>query len=174
MHDTIGDHLLTDAQPTSKQWLLPAHSQFPPVFKFFHMKSCGMEYPVGHLVSAVLMPPAPSLAGQYEKLRNWNILGSVWHCSAPTKPLVCYQHCFSLKVKTQHNTRCNEEIQLCPNWNQNNSSVWELSLGVMRKRQTFQSPLKSEKVKREHGWRSGSSPWDTKPGSPNSWANAVT
>lgn len=38
----------------------------------------------------LLVPQPPSLAGQYEKLRSWNILGSVQHCSAATKMSVCH------------------------------------------------------------------------------------
>lgn len=72
------------------------------------------------LPAAIL--PAPSLAGQYEKLKICNVLGSVQLCSATTKMSVCYQHCFSPKTKTWHQIRHYEENQLCLSWNQDNGA----------------------------------------------------
>lgn len=42
--------------------------------------------------------PASLLSGQYKKLKNWNVLGSVQPCSETTKTLVCYQHYFHPEI----------------------------------------------------------------------------
>ena len=67
----------------------------------------GMEYPFGHLRAAVLILSPPSslcpLSPSLADLKQ-NVLGSVQHCSATSKTLVCYQHCFSCEAKTQHHT----------------------------------------------------------------------
>lgn len=81
---------------------------------FFCMMSYAIEYPFDQFRSAVqvlsppisLCPRASLLAEQCKKLRNWNILGFVRHCSKATKTLMCCQHCFSPKTKAQHHTRC--------------------------------------------------------------------
>lgn len=101
-------------------------SQLPSVLWFPHMMSYGMEYPFGWLRSAVLAlsppsslyPAAPSLAGQYEKLKNGNTLATAQHCSAITQTSLCNQHSFSPEAKTQHHTIHYEENQLCPSCNQ--------------------------------------------------------
>ena len=72
-------------------------------YSFVHTMSYGIEDPFGQFRSAVLVlfppsflcPSAPSLAGQYEKLRNRNVLVCVQRCSASTKTAMCYQQCFS-------------------------------------------------------------------------------
>ena len=80
--------------------------QLSTLFQGVFFMSYGMEDLFDHFRSAalVLSPPSflcllspPSLAGQCEKLRNWNILGSDQHCSTTTKTLVCYQHRFFRK-----------------------------------------------------------------------------
>lgn len=74
---------------------------------FFILCHIVWNFPFAQFRSVVLvlfpsksLPPCPpSLAGQYKKLRKWNGLGSVQHCTAATKTVVCYQHCFSPNSK---------------------------------------------------------------------------
>jgi len=71
--------------------------------------SYGVEYLFGQFRPAVLVLPPPSSlcaplppspAGQYEKLKNYDVLGSVQHCSATIQTPVCCPRCFSLNAKT--------------------------------------------------------------------------
>lgn len=57
IHDAIAHHLLTSAQPVSKQW--PVASFLPSLYTL--MMSYSMEYAFGHLRSAVsaVSLPAP-------------------------------------------------------------------------------------------------------------------
>jgi len=44
--------------------------------------------------------------GQYKKLKNWNVLGSVQHCSTTTGNMVCYLFFFFIqKTKRSHHTK---------------------------------------------------------------------
>lgn len=99
-----------------------------PGLQFFHMiwflyhiaNLFGQFRPAALFLSSPsnLWPPGSLLAGQYEKLKAWNILGSVQHCAATSKTLVCSQHCCSPKANIKYHTRHYEENQTCPSWNQ--------------------------------------------------------
>lgn len=74
------------------------------------MVSYGMKYLFGYWFSCpVFLPsqllvslwPIPLQAGQYKKLKNWNIfIGSIWLCSVTTKTLVLSTWYFSQNPKT--------------------------------------------------------------------------
>ena len=58
--------------------------------------------------------PQPTCRWQWDggavgRVRNRESLDAVQYCSASAKPLVCYQHCFSHKSKTQLHTGCHEK-----------------------------------------------------------------
>lgn len=83
-------------------------------------------------LSAPCVPLLPLLAGRHEKLKNWNVLGSLQHCSATTKTSVCYQHCFSPKAKVQHCTKCYEENQHHPSWKQDSQLSNQLEIKALK------------------------------------------
>ena len=86
MYKTSNGQLLTTWRLTPGSHIAAAAltgqllSGFLFVCLLFHMMSYGMKYPLGQFKLAVLFSPlsAPLLAGQYEKLKNWNILDTAY------------------------------------------------------------------------------------------------
>lgn len=82
-----------------------------PQLLWLSMTSDDMEYPFGQLGSAVpsqllVQPQRPHWQGSMgnQKSMTW-----CKHCSVAVKTLMCYQHYFHSKFKTQNHPNCYEE-----------------------------------------------------------------
>jgi len=103
----------TDRSPASLQVAAIPLANSPQFFKDFAWCHMAWNIRLASLSKLSLYcpliascdPQYPPLAGQYKKLKNWNIRGPVQHCLATLEQLVCYQHYFSSKAKTQHHNR---------------------------------------------------------------------
>lgn len=99
-------HHLTDAQLAPEQW--QPQQTFPLIFycwSWCHMVSWDQLSCLCSLPPCAL--PASLLAGQPEQQKK--TLTPCKHCSARTKTLVCYQHCFHHESRTQQSTGHCEE-----------------------------------------------------------------
>lgn len=116
----IAYHTLPDGQLAPEQQPLP---RLTPQFCFIIWWHTVWSMPLvgwGQLLwfcplLAPCAPPLLMLKEQYENLRNRNLLGSVWHCSATNKTFVCYQ-LFFLKPKRRILGDIMKKKN-CPSWN---------------------------------------------------------
>lgn len=113
MDNIIAHHPPADAQPVPEQLLPPPGQLSPALYKEGNV----IWYGISHWPVWVSCPMCFPFQ-LYIQLTRWGekrkTLALFKCCSATDKTLVCYQHCLSHKLNTQHYTGCHEESELHP------------------------------------------------------------